>query len=132
MPRKVLVWIAKGDRFLVLRRARFPSVPGWHPVTGNVEDEEDLVQAARREVAEETGLAVEPLPLGLSVAFERYGKKLTEHAFAARADQDPTLSPEHDAFEWVEAEEAARRVAFDFQRAALAAAVAALTPRRTR
>jgi 8-oxo-dGTP pyrophosphatase MutT (NUDIX family) len=55
----VLVRSSEG-RFLFIERARGTFAQGyWTPVTGRVEPRESLVEAARREVLEETGLEVE-------------------------------------------------------------------------
>ncbi len=60
MPRATvkLLLVDRDDRLLLLRSTD-PSTGGtqWYPVGGGVEDDESLVEAARREAHEETGLA---------------------------------------------------------------------------
>jgi len=99
----------------------------WSIPKGEAEPGEELLAAARRELAEETGFAAEgtPLPLG---EIRQAGGKLV-HAFAMRGDADPgrlrsnefdlewpkgsgrrSSFPEVDRAEWFDLEEARRRV----------------------
>jgi ADP-ribose pyrophosphatase YjhB (NUDIX family) len=54
----VVVW--RGDKVLLVRRARPPQAGEWSLPGGGQELGETLAEAARREVAEETGLAIRP------------------------------------------------------------------------
>lgn len=100
----------------------------WSVPKGGVDEGEDLLAAARREFAEETGFAIgaaEALPLG--EIRQRSGKRV--HAWAVRGDADPaTLTsntfelewplrsgrlqtfPEVDRAEWFSLDEARRRI----------------------
>lgn len=115
-PVTVLVYpVAPGGsnhEYLLLRRV--PSRGGfWQGVTGGVETQETLDEAALRELQEETALTPSRLfPLGFSYTF--VPKKaaasrgtptppVTEHVYLAllEAKVDPTLDPaEHDAWDW--------------------------------
>ena len=55
----VLVW--RDDHLLLVRRARPPGAGEWSLPGGGQELGETLFETARREVAEETGLDVEPV-----------------------------------------------------------------------
>lgn len=122
-PIEVLVYpvqyTAEGNReYLVLRR--IPSRGGfWQGVTGGVERNEDLVEAAARELIEETGLVTSDLQnINHSYSFPvedrfRYlypsdTESITEHVFAARVTdaQEPELSEEHDQYRWCKFDEA--------------------------
>jgi 8-oxo-dGTP pyrophosphatase MutT (NUDIX family) len=112
---KVQVWIyARGAQgrfqFLLLRtlpeRGAF-----WQPVTGSVEPEELIEDAALREAKEETGLLFTGIPwsLGHEFSFEARGLQFHEHAFAVEAtSMQPVVldSHEHSDFQWVSATEA--------------------------
>jgi 8-oxo-dGTP diphosphatase len=106
--------IVRDGRILVVRRARPPahglfSLPG-----GLVESGETLTEAVRREVAEETGLAIEPIALaGFREAIMRDSEERVERhfvilAFAARwQGGEPMLNEELNEARWVTREELA-------------------------
>ena len=99
----------------------------WQSVTGSLDrSDEDLAQAATREVFEETGIAVDQLPadalrnLNHQIEYEIYPEwrfryapgvtKNTEHWFALQVPENTSiqLSPrEHVAYEWLPFAEAA-------------------------
>jgi lipoyl(octanoyl) transferase len=108
----------------------------WVPVSGKVEPTDpDLESALRRELTEETGLA-DPrrvVPLDWHVRFRsESGATWRLHAYGVEVDRGfaPRLSPEHDAWEWVDADEASRRLHYEDNRAAVGRLRSALaTPR---
>ncbi len=118
-PESVLVVVYRkpGQVLLLERRDR----PGfWQSVTGSLEPGEAPRDAARRELAEETGLDGEPVDLGQSRRFEIFPEYLhrfppgvtrnLEHAFAFDAGDaaEVTLDrSEHQRFRWLPWAEAA-------------------------
>jgi dATP pyrophosphohydrolase len=128
IPISVLVVIYKsnGDVLLIERadRAGF-----WQSVTGSLDaPDEDLALAATREVFEETGIAVDQLPVGAlrnlhhQIEYEiypewrfRYAPGVTrniEHWFVLQVPDNIliTLAPrEHVAYEWLPFKEAAKK-----------------------
>ncbi|MFN0061645.1 MAG: lipoyl(octanoyl) transferase LipB [Myxococcaceae bacterium] len=119
----VSVVVMCGERVLLLRRQA--SRGGfWQPVTGRIEPGESAQEAARREVLEETGLRVDPVPLGYVHAFA-WGEAVLprvviEEAYWAQADAtDVQLSGEHDKAEWLSTEEALSRLSHAGLREAL-------------
>lgn len=120
-----------GPEVLLLRR--IPARGGfWQPVTGRRLPGESAEAASRRELEEETGarLPVRSLSYRHSFAFGDAVPPVLveEEAFAADwpDDLEPTIGPEHDAAEWLPADEAVRRLPFAGLRRAVARAV---TPR---
>jgi 8-oxo-dGTP pyrophosphatase MutT (NUDIX family) len=118
-------------RVLVLRRApsggRSPAT--WEAVHGAIEPGETAVQAALRELTEETGLA--PARFYNASRVEAFYRHVQDEVclipvFVAvvAADAAVRVSAEHDAFEWLAPEAAAARVAWPRMRRALEDALA--------
>src|SRR2546428_13307665 len=107
---------ASGLEVLVLRRAPGGRSPGsWETVHGHIEPGETPVQAALRELREETGL--EPARLYNVSRVEAFYRHQTNEialipVFAGVVDARAAVrhSAEHDRAEWLEAREAAARV----------------------
>jgi dihydroneopterin triphosphate diphosphatase len=105
----------------------------WQGVAGGGEQGESPLQAARREAAEEAGLAedAELTPLDSMVTIPvvdvtgdfRWGPDVLvvpEHAFGVRCDQaEIRLSPEHTEYGWFSFDEAVRLIRWDSNRNAL-------------
>ncbi|MFY9716653.1 MAG: NUDIX domain-containing protein [Thermoplasmata archaeon] len=91
----------------------------WVPISGKVEPSDATFEAAlARELEEETSLArnVKLEPLDWHVPFRAdNGDTWRLHAYAVRVPRRfvPVLSAEHEAFEWVSADEAIRRLNFE-------------------
>jgi dATP pyrophosphohydrolase len=107
--------------FLVLRRAPDEDFPGlWQPVTGGIHDGETAVEAALRELAEETSLV--PSSLYSANLLQSFYDPLADGiltlpVFAAFVEPDRPirLSGEHDAHRWIEPDQADEVFAFQQQ-----------------
>lgn len=100
----VTVLVFRGDRILSMQRAASQSAgPGlWEGVSGRVRPGEHPLDAARREVHEETGLRVrvDQRPIA-SYAAQRKGEPMTVIVFRAEHHAgEVEISEEHDAFHW--------------------------------
>ena len=116
---------ASGLEVLVLRRAPGGRSPGsWETVHGHIEPGETPVQAALRELREETGL--EPARLYNVSRVEAFYRHQTNEivlipVFAGVVDPRAAVrhSAEHDRAEWLEAREAAARFSWPRERRVL-------------
>ncbi|MEO5815888.1 MAG: ATPase, T2SS/T4P/T4SS family [Gemmatimonadaceae bacterium] len=111
-------------RVLVLQRSKETRCPGaWETVHGRIEPGEEPEDAAVREVAEETGLAIDRLYNVTVQPFYLHKSHTVEIAvvFAAFVDSHKpvTLGSEHQAYEWLSAEEALERFFWPREREAL-------------
>lgn len=110
---------------LTLRRAPGGRCSGaWEVVHGSIEEGETPLQAALRELGEETSLTPERL-YNLSRVETFYRHRVDEVAFipvfAAFVENAPVrLSHEHDAFDWMPFAAARERLAWPRERRALA------------
>jgi len=118
-----------GHEYAVFRRA---DADAWQAVAGGGEDGETPLQAARRELMEETGLVADlialdaraEIPASVFAASAIWGPAVVtipEHAFGAAlpAGAEPTLSDEHRGFAWLRYDEARPRFTWDSNREAL-------------
>ena len=127
----VKVIVHDGDRVLLLHR-RPERGNFWQPITGSIELEESPLQAARRELSEETGQAGEPEPMNLRQSFMIDSQFLnakfdqpviaSEVGFSARmqAESPIVIDPdEHDSFDWFTFERAYETIRWTDDREAL-------------
>ena len=115
----------RGEYLLLRRAADEPVYPGlWQFVTGRVEEGETAHAAALRELGEETGAA----PVGfwvvpaVSAFYDASADAIRSVAlFAAQLEEEAgvRLSSEHDAFIWLTATEARRKLVWPGQRTCL-------------
>ena len=118
-PESVLVVVHTPRQVLLLKRRR-PPAGVWQSVTGALEWGEAPAQAALRELYEETGIRADQLTdMGISRRFEivpearhRYAPGIREnlehvYVLALQSPCEVRIDPEeHEAFQWVNAEEA--------------------------
>jgi dATP pyrophosphohydrolase len=113
-PHAVTVYVIHANKYLIIRRCCEVLNGTWQMVTGRIEEGEKAWEAAIREVKEETGLVPESL-YSADIVETFYIKASDKIAFVpvfvAYVDsQKVKLCPaEHDAFEWVEYQEAKER-----------------------
>lgn len=134
-PFQVLVipyrWTAGGSlEFALLRRV---DQGYWHLVAGGGESGESALEAAQRELVEETGLfpgspmlrldTVQSIPASEFSSRHLWGDQvyvITEYCFGAEIlGGDIVLSPEHSEYGWVSYEQAQQLLRYDSNKTAL-------------
>lgn len=131
-PISILVYpVRYGDEnweYILLRRVANPNLgleDFWQGVTGGLEEGEDLTQAARRELAEETDFVPSSLEkIEYTYTFPIHDKwkemypsgvnEIVGHVFIAfiYGSTEPTLSHEHDTWEWCSADQALKKLKY--------------------
>lgn len=125
---------ARGVEFLVLRRSTGQVLADtWQAVHGKIEPGETAVQAALRELREETGLA--PAAFWQIDALNAFYVARTDEVhlcpcFAVEVAPDArvALSAEHTAFEWLGVQAAMERLMWPGQRRAVREVVEFIVP----
>ena len=116
--------------FCVFRRADFDV---WQFIAGGGEDNEKTIQAALREIKEETGVTAEKLTKLKSVAFvpaeivtenmrTHWDKNIfviPEYSFAFECNADPTISREHCEYQWLPYNDARKLLKWDSNKVAM-------------
>jgi len=129
--RLIKVMIHNGNRVLLLHR-RPERGNFWQPITGTIESGETPIDAARREIVEETGTPGEPEDMNLVQSFmidsqflsSKYASPIiaSETGFAAHADPHLPIrmdTEEHDDYGWFTFEEAYGKIRWTDDREAL-------------
>jgi 8-oxo-dGTP pyrophosphatase MutT (NUDIX family) len=103
--------------FLALQRTRAKGNI-WQPVTGKVEPNEALIEAALREVEEETGLKATSVPVKVGeITFSKEGRSIHETIFVLESPgQEVQLSDEHENYSWLLFDEAITLFHYDSNR----------------
>lgn len=120
----ILAGHGEAARVLVLQRNKNTSRGLWSLVMGRLEKGESAVEAVRREIAEETGVAVEALyTTGCVDTYFNFGANSIEMMpiFVALFDSAPgvRLDHEHLAYRWLSFAEAVEALAYPGQREAM-------------
>lgn len=116
--------------FCVFHRADFDV---WQFIAGGGEDNKKTIQAALREIKEETGVTAEKLTELKSVAFvpaeivtenmrTHWDKNIfviPEYSFAFECNADPTISHEHSEYQWLPYNDARNLLKWDSNKVAM-------------
>jgi 8-oxo-dGTP pyrophosphatase MutT (NUDIX family) len=111
ISQRVLCFLERDGRYLLLHRRRAPNAGLWNAIGGKIEPGEDPFAACIREVHEETALTISALALRvlLVVTVRATGDLWVIYVFHAPAPAgDPAASDEGE-LEWVSAADFSRR-----------------------
>jgi 8-oxo-dGTP pyrophosphatase MutT (NUDIX family) len=126
--------VADRPEFLLLKRAASATVGGsWQVVLGHIHPGETALQAAQREMTEETGLAIEALHQLESVNTFFVARDDVVHicpGFAARVPANAAikLNAEHSEADWLAADTAIQRLMWPGQRRAITEIIKLILP----
>ena len=128
----IKVIVHNGDHRVLLLHRRPERGNFWQPITGTIEPGELPIDAARREIVEETGTPGEPRDIGLVQSFMiesqflalKYPSPIivSETGFVARADESIAITmdgDEHDDYGWFTFPEAYGKIRWTDDREAL-------------
>lgn len=102
----------------------------WQGITGGVEQEEGIKEAALREIYEESSLNISdlsdpiysysfPMKKEWKHKYPQGTEEINEYVFITQSDSDPILSDEHSEFGWYKYSEAIDLLAFAESKKAL-------------
>lgn len=94
--------LRNGDRYLLAKRTRDGK---WEFVGGKVEEDEELEDAALRELKEETGLEGEIRKTNGSYSSPLDGKYILCPVLIESESKDVDLGDEHSKYEWIQLDE---------------------------
>ena len=111
-----------GLKFLLLKRSDLEIYPGlWQMVSGHIDENETAVEAALRELKEETGLV--PIKFWVAPNVNSFYSPDNDSisvipVFAALVNEDSkvVISDEHSEYTWVDSTEEKKILAWDGQR----------------
>lgn len=121
-PHCISAYVIHNDRYLLIRRSGKYLNGTWQMVSGGIHQGEKAHEATLREIKEETGLDVDKLYSADAVEtfYMTSLDKITFVPVFVAFVQNPgkiVLSPtEHDAYEWLEFEQAKERLVFSEQK----------------
>lgn len=115
-----LIENTKTGKILLIQRTRKADfAPGiWEPITGRMKQFEELEEALRREVREETGIRDLQIVKPLTVSHFFRGERVAEQEiililyWAQTGADEVVLSDEHEAYQWVSPQEALSLTAY--------------------
>lgn len=125
-PPCITAYVICGSDYLLIRRCFGSYLDGtWQMVTGKANENETAIQAALREIKEETGLT--PLKFYNADTVESFhlhhsNRIILVPVFVAFVEKkEVSLCPEeHDAFEWLSYEQAREKLVWSEQKRVLA------------
>lgn len=103
LKQKIQVVTIAEDQLLLLQFAKFHD-EGFQNITGSVEYDESFIEAARREMVEEIGVADNVTDIEMSFHFhDRWGFEVEEKVFLYNPAKKPDirLSEEHQSYKWI-------------------------------
>jgi 8-oxo-dGTP diphosphatase len=103
---RTLCFVFHGDRVLLIQRTRDPDAGYWNAPGGKIDRGEDPLDAARRELREETGLDAPLVFRGVAtVVVEQTGEHWTIFLFSARVTDPAVAASAEGPLRWAAPDE---------------------------
>jgi 8-oxo-dGTP pyrophosphatase MutT (NUDIX family) len=102
-----IVLINRQKQTLVLFQVNKDRGGFWQNITGSVEPGEDILQAAQRELLEESGITTDNI-IDLNFHFhfhDQWNRDVEEYCFVALSEKTPVLSCEHQKYKELKLDE---------------------------
>ncbi|HEY6103529.1 MAG TPA: 8-oxo-dGTP diphosphatase [bacterium] len=107
ISQRVLCFLERDQRFLLLHRRRPPNAGLWNAIGGKIEPGEDPYTACTREIREETGLEISSPSFRalLVVTVRETGDLWVIYVFHAPAPSGETIASDEGDLRWVDVDE---------------------------
>ena len=101
----IVVYDVSGENILMCLRAKNPYKGMYNLVGGKIEDGEDGLQSAYRELEEETGITKQDIVLTHLMSFEYHLSGIELQAYAGKLNKTVEVTEEVNALYWVTAKD---------------------------
>lgn len=100
----IMVYSKDGEKLLLCRRTKDPYMGKYNLVGGKIEDGEEGIEAAYRELEEETGISGDDIDLLHMMDFTYYNQDCVVEVYAGKLKREGELREEKHPLIWFDAD----------------------------